>query len=180
MKMTKKIGRPKNPTKIKDILKNVIPIDDIFDQEEKKIYEALIDIYLRDFEKEELTSSDMDDVICLATNRVLEIRLLKASKDSPDKQIDTSAAIEKLRKQTEKIKENLSSRRKDRIDPHEHKGFSIIDLAVAFDQEKKDKLAKRVERNKQEEVEATDEYKKFEGNKYDLDVKLTDDSDEVR
>ncbi len=173
------MGRPKNPPKIKEMLKEVIPIDDIFDEEEKKIYESLIDIYLRDFEKEELTSSDMDDVISLATNRVLEIRLLKASKGNPDKQIDTSAAIEKLRKQSEKMKDNLLSRRKDRIDPHEHKGFSIIDLAVAFEQEKKDKLAKRVERNKQEEVEVTEVYKKFEGNRYDLDVKVTDDN-EVR
>jgi len=173
------MGRPKSPPKIKEMLKEVIPIDDIFDEEEKKIYESLIDIYLRDFDKEELTSSDMDDIISLSTNRVLEIRLLKASKNSSDKQIDTSAAIEKLRRQTEKIKENLSSRRKDRIDPHEHKGFSIIDLAVGFEQEKKDKLARRVERNKQEEVEARDEYKKFEGNRHDLDVKVTSD-DEVK
>ncbi len=40
------MGRPKNPPKIKEILKGVIPVDDIFDKEEKKIYESLIDIYL--------------------------------------------------------------------------------------------------------------------------------------
>lgn len=177
MKSTKKMGRPKNPPKIKEILKEVIPIDDIFDAEEKKIYESLIDIYLRDFEKEELTSSDMDDVIGLATNRVLEIRLLKASKGSADKQIDTSTAIEKLRKQSEKMKDNLSSRRKDRIDPHEHRGFSIVDLAVAFEREKKDKLDKRVKQNKQEEKETLEKYQKFEGNKYDLDIKMTDDNE---
>ncbi len=113
----------------------------------------------------------------LAMNRVLEIRLLKFSKGDSGKQLDISLAIEKLRRATEKIKENLSSRRKDRIDPNEHKGFSIIDLAVGFEQEKKDKLARRVDRNKQEETEAVNEYKKFEGNRYDLDVKVTSDGE---
>lgn len=177
LKKNKKMGRPKNPPKIKEVLKGIIPIDDIFDEDEKNIYEKYVDVYLRDFD-EELTSSDMDDVISLATNRVLEIRLLKASKGNSDKQIDTSTAIEKLRKQTEKIKDNLLSRRKDRIDPHEHKGFSIIDLAVSFDQQKRDKLSRRVEINKQEEKNIAAEYKKHEGNRYDLDVKLSEDGKE--
>lgn len=177
LKKNKKMGRPKNPPKIKEVLKGIIPIDDIFDEEEKNIYEKYVDVYLRDFD-EELTSSDMDDVISLATNRVLEIRLLKASKGNSDKQIDTSTAIEKLRKQTEKIKDNLLSRRKDRIDPHEHKGFSIIDLAVSFDQQKRDKLSRRVEIHKQEEEDIATEYRKHEGNRYDLDVKLSEDGKE--
>lgn len=177
LKKNKKMGRPKNPPKIKEVLKGIIPIDDIFDEDEKNIYEKYVDVYLRDFD-EELTSSDMDDVISLATNRVLEIRLLKASKGNSDKQIDTSTAIEKLRKQTEKIKDNLLARRKDRIDPHEHKGFSIIDLAVSFDQQKRDKLSRRVEINKQEEEDIATEYRKHEGNRYDLDVKLSEDGKE--
>lgn len=177
LKKSNKMGRPKNPPKIKEVLKGIIPIDDIFDEDEKNIYEKYVDVYLRDFD-EELTSSDMDDVISLATNRVLEIRLLKASKGNSDKQIDTSTAIEKLRKQTEKIKDNLLSRRKDRIDPHEHKGFSIIDLAVSFDQQKRDKLSRRVEINKQEEKDIATEYRKHEGNRYDLDVKLSEDGKE--
>lgn len=177
MKKSKKMGRPKNPPKPQEMLKEVIPIDDIFDETEKKIYYSLVDIYLNDFDKDDLTSSDMDDVMSLATNKVLEIRLLKSSKGNASKQLDVSNAIEKLRKQTEKIKDNLSSRRKDRINPHEHKGFSIVDLAVAYDQQKKQKFADRVKLNKQEEKEALIEYNKFEGNKNDIDIKTKDDNE---
>jgi hypothetical protein len=173
-KKKKKMGRPKSPPKPQEMLKEVIPIDDIFDENEKKIYYSLVDIYLNDFDKDDLTSSDMDDIMSLATNKVLEIRLLRSSKGSADKQLDISNAIEKLRKQTEKIKDNLSSRRKDRINPHEHKGFSIVDLAVAYDQQKKERFAERVKKNKEEENEILVEYKKFEGNKNDVDVKIKD------
>jgi len=171
------MGRPKNPPKPQEMLKEVIPIDDIFEESEKKIYYSLVDIYLNDFDKDDLTSSDMDDIMSLATNKVLEIRLLKSSKGDPAKQLDISNAIEKLRKQTEKIKDNLSSRRKDRINPHEHKGFSIVDLAVAYDQQRKQKFAERVRVNKQEEKEDLVEYNKFEGNKNDVDIKIKDDNE---
>jgi len=171
------MGRPKNPPKPQEMLKELIPFDDIFEEDEKKIYYSLVDIYLNDFDKDDLTSSDVDDIMSLATNKVLEIRLLKSSKGNADKQLDVSNAIEKIRKQTEKIKDNLSSRRKDRINPHEHKGFSIVDLAVAYDQQRKKRFAERVKANKQEEAEALVEYKKFEGNKNDIDVKIKDDNE---
>ena len=172
------MGRPKNPPKPQEMLKEVIPIDDIFDEDEKKIYESLVDIYLNDFDKDDLTSSDTDDIMSLAMNKVLEIRLLKSSKGSANKQLDISNAIEKIRKSSEKIKENLSSRRKDRINPREHKGFSIVDLAVAFEQEKKRKLAEKVRANKEEEKDISNEYSKFEGNRYDIDVKIQDDRED--
>lgn len=171
------MGRPKNPPKPQEMLKEVIPIADIFDEDEQKIYNSLVDIYLNDFDKDDLTSSDMDDIMSLAMNKVLEIRLLKSSKGSTDKQLDISNAIEKIRKQSDKIKDNLSSRRKDRINPNEHKGFSIVDLAVAFDQEKKKKLTRKVKENRAEEVAALEAYSKFDGNRHDIDVKLTDGGD---
>lgn len=172
-------GRPKNPPKAKEMLKEVIPIDDIFDKEEKKMYESLIDIYLKDFDSDDLTAGDMDDVMSLSMNRVLEIRLLKTSKGKPDKQLDISNAIERIRKQSEKVKENLSSRRKDRINPHEHKGFSVVDLAVAFEENKKRELQKKVESHRQEEKEILNRYVSFEGNRYDLDVKMKEDGDSL-
>lgn len=173
----KKMGRPKNPPKPQEMLKEVIPINDIFEEDEKAIYESLVDIYLNDFDKDDLTSSDMDDIMSLSMNKVLEIRLLKSSKGSANKQLDISNAIEKIRKSSEKLKENLSSRRKDRINPNEHKGFSIVDLAVAFEQKKKRKLIERVKENKREEQAALEEYDKFEGNRYDIDVKLKDEDE---
>jgi len=172
-------GRPKNPPKAKEMLKQVIPIDDIFNKDEKEIYNSLVDIYLKDFDKDELTSSDMDDVMSLAMNRVLEIRLLKTGKGNPDKQIDASTAIEKLRKQNDKIKDNLLSRRKDRVNPNEYKGFSIVDLAVAFEKEKKKELMQRIRENRKEEDEVYREYSKFKGNRYDIDVKSDSKGDVI-
>lgn len=176
---TKAVGRPKNPPKAREMLKEIIPIDDIFNEDEKKIYESLVDIYMKDFEKEDLTSSDMDDVMSLAMNRVLEIRLLKTGRDSTDKQIDASTAIEKLRKQNDKIKDSLLSRRKDRVNPHEYKGFSIVDLAVAFEQKKKKALLEKAIINKAEEVEALKQFDEFEGNRYDLDVLVKGDKEDL-
>lgn len=176
---TKTAGRPKNPPKAREMLKEIIPIEDIFNEDEKRIYESLVDIYLKDFDKDDLTSSDMDDVMSLAMNRVLEIRLLKTGKDSTDKQIDASTAIEKLRKQSDKIKDNLLSRRKDRVNPHEYKGFSIVDLAVAFEQKKKKELLKKVALNKEEEDEDSKQFDKFEGNRYDLDVLVKGDKEDL-
>lgn len=166
----KKVGRPKNPPTHKEMLQEIIPVKDIFDEEEERIYNSLTDIYLKDFDKEDLTSSDMDDIMSLAMNKVLEIRLLKSSKGDTDKQIDVSAAIEKLKKQTEKIKENLSSRRKDRINPNEFKGFSIVDLAVAFDLDKRRKLADKIDLLRQEEKEIVEKRKEYTGNRCDLDI----------
>jgi len=144
--MAKGRGRPKNPPNVKEMLKEVIPVDELFDENELKIYNSLVDIYLGDFESDDLSSGDMDDIMSLAMNRVFEIRLLKTSKGSPDKQLDISAAIEKLRKQGDNIKSNLSTRRRDRINPNEFKGFSIVDLAVAFDDDRKLTLQDKIKK----------------------------------
>jgi hypothetical protein len=167
-------GRPKNPPKTKEMLKDIIPIDDIFEDDEKKMYLSLVDIYLKDFDKDDLTSSDMDDILSLAMNRVLEIRLLKTGKGQPGKQIDASTAIEKLRKQNDKIKENLSSRRRDRINPNEYKGFSIVDLAVAFEKDKKSSMMKKALGLQKEQDAAAEKFGEFTGNRYDMDVQLDD------
>ncbi len=141
--MSRPVGRPKAPPKASKLLKEVIPVKDMFDEEELVIYNSLIDIYLKDFDEDDLTSSDIDDLMTLATNKIIEIRLLKSSKGGAAQHLDYSTALEKLRKQSDKIKDNLSSRRKDRLDPNEFKGFSIVDLAVNFDNLKKAKLEKK-------------------------------------
>ena len=138
-----KRGRPKKIPKFKDLLRKTIPAADIFDESELATYEALVGIYLKDFDESQLTANDMDDIMSIAMNRVLEIRLLRASKADPGMQIDASMAIERLRKQTEKMKDNLAARRKDRIDPKKYSGFSIVDMAVSFDMEKKREIMER-------------------------------------
>lgn len=148
-----KRGRPKNLPSLKDLLSQSIPAADIFEEDEKKMYDGLMNVYLQDFDEDQLTANDMDDIMSIAMNRVLEIRLLKSGKGNATNQLDSSAAIERLRKQTDKLKENLATRRRDRIDPKKYTGLSIIDLAAAFDAERKHKLLKRDEEFMEEDEE---------------------------
>jgi hypothetical protein len=164
-------GRPKNPPAPKKMLKEVLPVSEIFGEEELEMYNDLVDVYLADFDIEDLTSSDMDDILDLAKNRVLEFRLLRDSKSDANRQLDVAAAIEKLSKKNEKIKESLSSRRKDRINPNELKGFSIIDLVAAFTNEKKVKLKEKMAQLKSEELEMLEKRKSYLGNSDDNDLK---------
>jgi hypothetical protein len=163
-------GRKKNPPKPTKLIKEIIPIDEIFTKEEADLYHSLVDVYMSDFDRDDLSSGDMDDIMDLAKNRVLEFRLLKTAKDNPDRQLDLSGAVEKIRKENKTFKENLSTRRKDRIDPNEFKGFSIVDLAVAFDNNKKVELTEQVLRNRKKEREAVEARKDYTGNRYDIDV----------
>lgn len=172
------MGRPKNPPNARKMLKEIIPVHDLFEEDELEIYNSLVDIYMKDFDEEELTSGDIDDVMTIAMNKVFEIRLLKTSKGQPDRQIDISRSMETLRKQTEKIKENLSTRRKDRIDPHKFKGFSIVDLAVAFDDAKKFKMEEFARKLKKEQKAALKAIKDNPGNRYDLDGDMKKENDE--
>lgn len=163
-----KVGRPKNAPKPRELMKEVLPIKEMFSEEEIPIYEGLVDIYLKDFDEDDLTSSDVDDIMTLATNKVLEYRLMKSSKGDAEKHADISASLEKLRKQSDKIKDNLSARRKDRLDPNEFKGFSIVDLAVAFDDRKRHSLEEKARQMKDEETDIAAQLDEY-GNKYDVD-----------
>lgn len=173
-----KPGRPKNPPKAKEMLKGIIPINDLFNDDELPIYESLVDVYLNDFDEEDLTAGDMDDIMSLAMNRVLEIRLLKSSKDVPEKHLDVSSSIEKLRKENQKLKENLSSRRRDRINPNELKGFSIVDLAVAFDEEQREKLREKETKLRDEEETILKKRASYMGNRFDNDAKPDSEEEE--
>jgi len=171
--MSRPVGRPKNPPKFKDVLYDIIPSASIFNDEELKMFKGLMDIYLNDFDESQLSANDLDDIMLIATNRVLEIRLLQTMKGNPDMQIDGSATIERLRKQTDKLKENLATRRKDRVDPKKFSGISIVDLAVAFDQNKKDHLLSKVTQFASED-DALRKSELFIGNKNDQDAEVFD------
>jgi hypothetical protein len=151
--MVRTVGRPKSPPKAREILTEILPIKDMFSEEELPIYYGLIDIYLKDFDEDDLTSSDIDDIMVLASNKIIEVRLMKSSRDKASDHLNFSSSLEKLRKQSDKIKDNLASRRKDRVDINEFKGFSIIDLAVGFDDAKKLKLELQARKMKEEQVD---------------------------
>lgn len=134
-----KRGRPKKvETHFKELLQDIIPIDDMFEEDEAKVFKKLVETYLKDFDESQLSANDMDDIMCVASNKVMEFRLMKTAKTDTDKIVDISAALDKLRKQNEKLKESLATRRRDRIDPRKYTGFSMIDLAAAYDKEKKE------------------------------------------
>jgi hypothetical protein len=171
-------GRQKKPPAPKKIVKNIIPIEEIFTTQEASIYHDFVDVYLVDFDNEDLTSGDMDDIMDLAKNRVIEFRLLKTSRDDADRQVDISAALEKIRKENKVLKENLATRRKDRINPNELKGFSIVDLAVAFDEDKKVKLQEQIRKNIEEEELILKSREGYTGNRYDVEAEITEGDDD--
>jgi hypothetical protein len=154
--MVRTVGRPKSPPKAREILTEILPIKDMFSEEELPIYYGLIDIYLKDFDEDDLTSSDIDDIMTLASNKIIEVRLMKSSKDNASDHLNYSSSLEKLRKQSDKIKDNLASRRKDRVDLNEFRGFSIVDLAVGFDDTKKLKLELQARKMKEEQTTIED------------------------
>jgi hypothetical protein len=172
-------GRPKKIPKPSDLIRDHLPVEDIFDEKELEIYNKLVDIYLKDFEDEDLNSNDMDDIINLALNRVMEFRLLKESKGSASEHINVSASIEKLRKHNAVIKDNLFARRKDRIDPNKYKGYSIIDLVASFDEERAKQLNAREAKLQEEEKEILKKRKDYKGNKDDKDRENKGDIKEV-
>ena len=151
-----------------------MPAEAIFEEDEIKMYEGLISIYLKDFDEGNLTANDMDDLMGIALNKVLEMRLLRHSKGATaDKLLDASASIEKIRKQTEKLKENLATRRRDRIDPKKFSGFSIVDLAVSYDMEKKREMMDKATKFRKEEEEIL-ESELLIGNRDDPDAEAID------
>jgi len=167
-------GKPKP---IKKLIKDILPTKDIFDEAEAEMYDDFINAYLSDFDKDELISSDMDDIMNLAMNKVLSFRLLRESKGDTDRQLDIAATIEKLDKRNEKLKESLSNRRRDRIDPNELKGFSIVDLAVAYDQEVREKQLRRINKIRKEEKEMLKSRENYDGNRYDVAEVNEEDDD---
>ncbi|HHE64428.1 MAG TPA: hypothetical protein ENL09_00205 [Bacteroidetes bacterium] len=133
-------------------LTEAIPLEEIFHEEELKIFLDYLEVYLKDFEDQELSGSDMDDIISIATNRVLELRLLRHSKSKASVQVQVSTSIEKLRKQTEKLKENLAARRRDRMKGSKH-DFTIVDLVMLYEQNKDTMFKDRAKRLLDEEQE---------------------------
>lgn len=163
--VTKKIKKPK----IKKLIRDLLPKENIFSEEEGRMYDDYVDAYLADFDEDELISSDMDDIMNLAMNKILSYRLLQESRTDVDRQIDVAATLEKIDKRNEKLKESLSTRRRDRIDPNELKGFSIVDLAVAYDQDVKRKQLERLEKLRKEEKALLKKRSDYTGNRYDAE-----------
>ena len=153
-----------------ELIAGVFPTYQTLDKKERVIFNNISATYLKDFENEELSYSDMDDVFSLAMNKILELRLLKVNKTKPKALNDLFIPLEKLKKQSEKLKEALSNTRKDRKKQTLKTGVSILDLAAAFDEDRKEKL----ERKEKEILKKETEFLKNRvptGNKDDMDAR---------
>jgi hypothetical protein len=119
-------------------------LDVLANRKEQEVYYNYIYLILQDFDVDELTSSDIDDIITLALNRVIEYRLLKGGAKNPMLILEAAPTIEKFRKFSEKIKSSLASRRVDRIDVKNRPAFSIVDLATSLDDAEKADYERRI------------------------------------
>lgn len=129
--------------------------------DEERIFYTLLGSYFNDFELLDLTSSDIEDVVSLAINRILENRLLEVSANDPGTLMDVSTTVEKFRKHSEKVKASLAARRSDRVDPRNKQSFSIVDIVQMYDDAKKQEFADRV-KSLEKEIKDFEEKKKLD------------------
>ena len=153
-----------------ELIAGVFPTYQTLDKKERVIFNNISATYLKDFENEELSYSDMDDVFSLAMNKILELRLLKVNKTKPKALNDLFIPLEKLKKQSEKLKEALSNTRKDRKKQTLKTGISILDLAAAFDEDRQEALEEKEKRLLEKEVEFL-KNRTPTGNRDDMDAK---------
>jgi hypothetical protein len=129
-----------------DTIELMMPAREVLvDRQEQLVYYNTINLFLQDFPADGLSFSDLDDVITLAINRVLEQRLLSASTKSPKMLLEAAPSLEKFRKHSDKIKQNLASRRVDRIDLKNKPTMSVAELGAYLDAENKLDFEKRLE-----------------------------------
>lgn len=152
------------------LIDNVFPTYQTLDKKEQIIFNNISATYLKDFENEELSYSDMDDVFSLALNKILELRLLKRGKNKPTMLSELFVSLEKIKKQNEKLKESLATTRKERKKHTLKQGVSVLDLAAMFDEERKAKLEKK-EKGLLEREEEFLKNRTAKSNKDDLDAK---------
>lgn len=126
-------------------------LDVLANRKEQEVYYNYINLILQDFDVDDLTASDIDDIITLALNRVIEYRLLKGGAKNPMLILEAAPTIEKFRKFSEKIKSSLASRRVDRIDVKNRPSFSIVDLASTLDAQDQADYSKRLNRMSDED-----------------------------
>lgn len=139
-------GRKLSP----EMVKKLIPERGVFTAEEKRRFTGIVVQFLSDFKNEEPTASDADDIFEIAKSDILEMRILRATKNDPAAMIHSNQALEKIYKRKQTAKENLSARRSDRKDDRHAREITIVDLVVNYDNEQKQLEKARVEKLLQE------------------------------
>ncbi len=124
----------------RDTLLKLFPVDELMDPLEQETYYSVLELYLNDFDRESLSAMDLDGILTLAINRVLEKRMLAVLHSRPSTLAEVMPSLQKIQQYSEKIKETLAVRRKDRIDPKTASNYTILDLALKFDADRKAQL----------------------------------------
>jgi len=149
-------GRKLSP----EMVKKLIPEREVFTASEKRRFTGIVVQYLSDFKNEEPTASDADDIFEIAKSDILEMRILKATKNDPAAMIHSNQALEKIYKRKQTAKENLASRRVDRKDDRNAREITIVDLVVNYDNEQRQLEKQRVERLLEENKKTEEKLKK--------------------
>jgi hypothetical protein len=137
-----------------DMINNLLPVKQILvSAEEQRLYWTKLNLFLKDFDPDELNYSDYDNIIQIVKNSIMEFRLLKLVVGNGKMLLDISNAVERLNKNSDKLRENLANRRVDRVDTSRKSGFSIVDAASAFDETKKKEYDQRVADLQKKEAE---------------------------
>ena len=160
-----KISLNGSPILLTEALDKVYPIYHTFDKDEKTLFMNIVTTYLKDFAKEELSYTDLDDVFSLGTNKVLEYRLFRDSEGNSK----SFQALEKIKKQNEILKESLATRRKDRLKDAHKSGITILDIAAQFDEKRLAKKAKEERRQLRAGKKVLND-SSFQGNANDVDA----------
>ena len=65
-------GRLKNPPKPIKLVKDLIPIDEIFTEPEAAIYHDFVDVYLADFDREDFITKWIEEICKILEDSVTE------------------------------------------------------------------------------------------------------------
>lgn len=135
----------------KEELEIIIPTTKIFSEEEAIRFWKYFELYATEFSAEgNLTVSDRDDIATLCKNKILEDRLLEASKKG--KEIaDITNALEKYKRENQQLKKQLAATRDQRYDPRAGKDFTVLDLLRYYVESKQDAFKQKMITFKEEE-----------------------------
>lgn len=127
------------------LLKTFLPMRSVFSGADEELFcYTIVNSLLSDFDEEDLTAGDLEDIVGLAINRVMVDRLMTAASKTEMGILDVGPTIEKFRKQSKDLKANLANRRADRTDPRAKQNYSIVDLVHAYDDKRKKEFDQRI------------------------------------
>jgi hypothetical protein len=129
-----------------DLLELIVAAKEVCENKaEQTRFMGYVKEYLKEYSKKgtDLTISDIDDIATLCMNNIMITRMYKTAKNNPDISVaDVVASIDRLKKDNVKLKENLASTRKDRVDPKAGQIITVSDIISEYEQERHSRRSK--------------------------------------